>query len=126
MCLDARVVPIDNCAAYQATRAMTIIGTIFLIVGAAVLVVSVCINSRNLSTAGGANTFAAGFFLMIAFAVFYARIFKGNDLDTIASIGWSFILLIVAWPLAIIAGLLGCFASFSSSKAQQGAYEDSE
>jgi len=124
--VDERVVAVDNCSAYQATRAMTIIGTIFLIIGSSVMVVSICINSRNLSTAGGVGTFLGGFFLMIAFAVFYAQIFKGNDLDTIAGIAWSYILLIVAWPLAVIAGLIGCFASFSSSKAQEGDFDDSE
>lgn len=109
-CKDARVRPIDKCSAYQATRAMTIIGTIFLIVGASLLVVSVCVVSANLTTYGAVSTLVAATFLMIAFAVFLGGVFNAGDLGDTAKIDWSFILLIVAWPLALLAGVLAFVA----------------
>lgn len=124
-CLDARVQPIDNCSAYQATRAMTIIGTLFLIMGASILVVSVCITSRELNTAGAVCTLIGGLFLMIGFAVFFDAVF--NPLNEIASIAWSFVLLIIAWPLAILAGLLGITTSFTGAKQPDDQdFEESE
>lgn len=116
VCKDARVKPVNNCSAYQATRAMAIIGTIFLIAGASILVVSIFVTSRNLLSLGALCTFIGGFFLMIAFAVFYDNIFR--RLDDIASIGWSFILLIVAWPLAMLAGLSGIISTMLSPKQE--------
>lgn len=61
---------------------------------------------------------------MIAFAVFIANIYR-NELNEIGSIGYSFILLIVAWPLAIIAAAIGAFASIMAPK-QVAEYEDTE
>lgn len=124
-CKDSLVTPISDCAAYQATRAMTIIGTLFLIAGSSILVVSVCIASKALPTSGAICTFLGGLFLMIAFAVFYQEIFR--DLREIAGIGWSYILLIVAWPLAVVAGLIGMTALFGGSKdAEEADYEESD
>lgn len=96
---------------------MAIIGTIFLVLGSSILVVSVWVSSNSLSIAGTISTLLASVFLMIAFAVFYDRNF--NYLDDIGSIGWSFILLIVAWPLAFVAFLLGIPASLQSEKRDE-------
>lgn len=126
-CKDARVKPVSNCSAYQATRAMTIIGTIFLIAGASVLVVSVFVTSRSLSSSGSLCTFLGGLFLMIAFAVFYDNIVR--PLNDIAGIGWSFILLIIAWPFAILAGLSGIIFTMLSPKQEveeQDEFDDDE
>lgn len=110
-CKKNRVSVIDNCAAYQAVRAMAIIGTIFLIIGSSLLVVSSCFSSKALIRSGAILTFLATLFLMIAFAVWTAEIYRQPGLNDIGKIGWSFILFIVAWPLAFLASLLGCFAA---------------
>lgn len=124
-CEDNRVTPIINCAAYQATRAMTIIGTIFLIAGSSILVVAICIASRVLPSSGAICTFIGGLFLMIGFSIFYSEIF--SPLSDIVDVSWSLILLIVAWPLAIIAGLMGMTAMFAGSKgAERADDEDSD
>lgn len=106
-----RFEPVQNCSAYQATRAMTIIGTLFLIVAASLLVVAVCVDSGALAATGGLMSAIAGIFLMIAFAVFLASVVRQGGIDALGNIGWSFILLIVAWPLCILAAVFGCLAS---------------
>lgn len=120
-CRDDRQVPIQNCAAYQATRVMAVLGTLALIFGASLLVVAACVRSKPLAATGGLLTFLASLALMIAFAVFFANIFK-NGINDIGKIGWSFVLLIVAWPLAFLASLLGCVASAKEAK-DQSAFE---
>lgn len=54
---------------------------------------------------------------MIGFAVFYDNVFR--PLDGIAGIGWSFVLLIIAWPFAILAGLFGIISTMLSPKQQE-------
>lgn len=120
-CLDSRQTPIQNCAAYQATRVMTVLGTMALIFGASLLVVSACVRSKPLAATGGLLTGIASFLLMIAFAVFFSRIFK-NDISSLGKIGWSFVLFIIAWPLAFVASLLGCAATAAEGK-DQSAFE---
>lgn len=122
-CANERVKTIDNCAAYQAVRVLAILGTIFLIVGASLLMVSSCFSSRGLIGSGALLTFLASLLLMIGFAVWIAELYKQPGLDDIGKLGWSFILFIVAWPLALIASLLACLAA-ARSKGQQSAYED--
>lgn len=124
-CQDDRVVAVKNCSAYQAVRAMTIIGTIFLVLGASILVVSVCVTTTKLTTTGAILTLLASLFLMIAFAVFYASIFNTNNLPEQAAIRWSFILLIVSWPLALIASLLG-LASGPGKAESPAEFDESE
>lgn len=125
-CKDARVVSLSNCSALQATRAMIIIGTLFLILGSSVLVVSVCITSQQLTRFGALSTIIASLFLMIAFAVFYEENFR--PLDEIAGIAWSFILLIVGWPIAFLAGIIGLLANVGEPKNDddKGDYDDTE
>jgi PMP-22/EMP/MP20/Claudin tight junction len=120
-CRDDRVVSIKNCAAYQATRVMASLGTLALIFGASLLVVSACVRSKPLAATGGLLTGVASFFLMIAFAVFFSRIYK-NDINKLGKIGWSFVLFIISWPLAFIASLLGCAANAAERK-DQSAFE---
>lgn len=117
-CLDSRFKAITNCAAYQATRVMHIFGTLALILGASLLVVSACVRSKALAASGALLTGIGSFFLMIAFAVFFKEIWKDGSLDSIGKLGWSFILLIVSWPLAFIASLLGCLGAGQTPKNQ--------
>lgn len=116
-CEDARVKPVTSCASYQATRAMVIIGTLFLIAGSAITVVCVFVGASNLISTGALATFLGGLFVMIGFAVFYDNIFR--PIDDIASIGWSFILLIVSWPLAVLAAILAFLSPMLGSKEEE-------
>lgn len=120
-CKDDRYTPVRNCAALQATRVLAVIGTLALIAGASLLVVSACVRSTPLAATGAVLTGVAAFFLMVAFAVFLDRIVK-DEIDTIGKISWSFILFIVAWPLATVSSLLGCAAS-GMNRGKEDAFE---
>lgn len=115
-CMDNRVKPVSNCAAFQATRVMAILGTLALIFGTALLVVSICVMSTALASTGALLTGIGSFLLMIAFAVFHKEIYKDGSLDDIGKLGWSFVLLIIGWPLAFLASLLGCASSAAARK----------
>ena len=124
-CDKTKVKPVSECAGYQATRAFAIMGVIFLILGCSLLCVSICVSSRNISAFGSYSTFFAGILLMIAFAVFQGNVFTAGDLNKIGKIGYSFVLFIIAWPLAILAAVIGIIASMTSSKDSQG-FDDAE
>lgn len=104
---------------------MTIIGTIFLVLGASLQAVSICRSSRGTTLIGSILMFLASVFLMIGFAVFYRNIFVNGPLDEIGHIAWSFILFIIAWPLAFLASILGLLASLSAAK-HGSEFEESE
>lgn len=112
VCLDAPVGALSRCTGYRVVRAFTIIGTLFLILGAAVLLVSICVTSRNLVFLGTLFTSVGALCLMIAFAVFYTDVFRGGQLFEVSSLGWSFVLLIVAWPVAVVGAVIGLLGAF--------------
>lgn len=118
-CQDSRIIPLANCSAYRATRALMILGTLFLIIGAAIFLVSTCVTSQNLTSCGTLITALAGLFLLIAFVVFYVVVFTQSGLNEIANIAWSFVLLIVAWPIAILSVLIGVIAACSTKSKPQ-------
>lgn len=105
---------------------MTVIGAIFLILGAAIMLVTVCVPSSRLTAAGAISTFAAAVFFIIAFAVYLQAVHKNGNMNDIGHIGWSFILLIVAWPIAIIGSVIGLHAAAKSRKEQPTEFDDSE
>jgi peptidoglycan/LPS O-acetylase OafA/YrhL len=115
-CLNSRVAPIRLCAAYQVTRAFTIIGALALILGVSMLIVSNCLASKPLSASGGLITGIAALALMVAFAVFFSNVFKSGPLDPLGNIGWSFVLFLIAWPLCFISCVMGMLA-----RAREGA-----
>jgi PMP-22/EMP/MP20/Claudin tight junction len=122
-CMDNRITPLRLCAAYQVTRAFTLIGIALLILGVSLLIVSNCLASKPLSASGGLVTGIAAFILMIAFAVFFNNVFKGGPLNRLGKIGWSFILFIIAWPLCYIACIMGMFARAREGTDQAYYYE---
>lgn len=125
-CLANRVDSIvNNCIAYTTTRAFTILGTIFLIFGAALFLVSTCVTSRPLVWWGTVLNGLAAIFTMIAFVVFYVFVFQQGNLNVVANMGWSFIMLIVSWPLAVIATMFGVLAALSTP-TKLFDYEESE
>lgn len=124
-CKTDRVGAISNCAAYRTTRAFAILGIICLVFGAAILLVTTCVMSRNLIWIGAFLTGLSALFAMIAFAVFYLSIFKQGDLDDIGAVAWSFIMLIVSWPLATLATLVSIIGALSTPAKSYG-QDDSE
>lgn len=124
-CKRERVWALSNCVAFRVVRAFTIIGTICLILGAAILLVSMCVTSRDLVWWGTVFTGLAALGLLIAFAVFYHHVFVRSGLKAVSSTGYSFIMLVVAWPLAAIAMLLGSLAALSTPSKKHD-NEDSE
>lgn len=124
-CKEAPIGALTNCSAFRTVRAFTIIGTISLIIGAAILLVSMCVTSRNLVWSGTGLTAMATLCLMIAFAVFYVNVFSSSGVAEQSSIGWSFIMLIVSWPLAAVGTLLGVLGALSTPSKPYD-YDDSE
>lgn len=57
---------------------------------------------------------------MISFAVFYNNVFKQGGLNEISDIAWSFVMLIVSWPLAVIATIMGALGAFSTPSKAYG------
>lgn len=110
-CQDERVAPVKSCVSYQVVRAMLIIGIIFLVGGAATQVVSLLTVKRALAMLAGFVVFIAGLFIMVAFAVFYSENWRKSGLSSIGGLGYSFILVVVSWPLALTAGLISCCAA---------------
>lgn len=101
-----------------------VLGTLILIIGAATLLVATCVTSQNLVWFGTVCIFVAALFLMIAFAIFYNNVFKQTGLKDVASIAWSFVMLIVSWPLAIVAGILGILGAVSTPSKPYGMDDD--
>lgn len=125
-CKREKVEAISNCTAFRVVRAFTIIGTISLIIGAAILLVSMCVTSRDLVWWGTGFTFMAGLGLLIAFAVFYNYVFVSSGMKQVANIGYSLVMLIVSWPLAIVGALIGTLAALSTPSKPYDYEEDSE
>lgn len=125
-CQESVVSPLSSkCTAYRATRALTVLGTVALVVGAAIFLVSTCITSKMLVWTGTAFTALATILVMCSFAVFYGTVFRGQSLNGFASLGWSFIMLIISWPLAGLAAVIGLLAAFATpSRAYD--YDESE
>lgn len=121
-CKRDRVGAISNCAAYRSTRAFTIIGLILLVFGAAILLVTTCITSRRLIWSGSILTGLSAIFTMIAFVIFYTVVFRQGELDEVGTIAWSFIMLIVSWPLATLAMIFSIIGALSTP----GKVDDSE
>lgn len=124
-CKKDRVGAISNCAAYRSTRAFTVLGLIALVFGAAILLVTTCVTSRRLVWSGSILTGVSALFTMIAFVIFYMAVFREGDLDNVGTIAWSFIMLIISWPLATLAMILSIIGALSTP-GKSDDYEDSE
>lgn len=125
-CQDDPVQPLANkCTAFRTTRAFTILGTLFLVFGAALLLVSTCMTSSRLVWSATVFNAVAVIFALLSFVVFYLGVFKPNALPSVANMGWSFIMLIVAGPLAFFATIFSGLGAMSTPTKQYG-YEESE
>ena len=123
-CKRAPVSSLKVCGAYQALRALTVLGTIFLVIGSALLVVAICVEARTLTAIGAAFTFLGALLLCAAFAVFLKNVFRDAALPDIANEGWSYILTVAAWVVAVFASILGLLgASITGAKEDDIEYE---
>lgn len=110
-CLRRRVAPIHNCVAFQFVRLFVVIATVLMLLGVCAQFVSVIAIKRSLAMLAGIIVFASSLFVLIAFGIFYSEEWLKPSLRTIASIGWSFYLIIAAGPIALLGGILSCFAA---------------
>lgn len=112
----------SQCAAFQATRALAVLGVFFSILATTLLFVSLCVMARLFAAIGAVCALASAAILLIAFAVFQALIINATFMNTVAHRGFSFVLLIAAWVIAVFAGLIGCLGAFGGgSKGDAGA-----
>ncbi|KAK1859148.1 hypothetical protein I4F81_001745 [Pyropia yezoensis] len=112
-CRDAKVALADaSCGAYQATRVLVCLGMIALVMGTSLLVVASCVSSGRVGASGAGATLLASLLLCIAFVVFYVKAYAGVEgAADWAKLGWSFVLLIIAWPVAAVAAVLGALGA---------------
>jgi hypothetical protein len=107
-CLDTRMVPLVNCTAYQFVRAFICMGIIIMIIGTSTQYVSMLTMNRTLAAVAGVVLFVAGIFVMIGFSIFYGQEFAKNGISSISSIGYSLVLVIIAWPIMLLSGIISC------------------
>lgn len=110
-CLDRRVRPVTNCTAYQVVRAFVCMGILIMVFGVSTQLVSLVTVNRSLAMLAGLSIFTAGLFIMTAFAVFYSENWVKPGLSGIGHTGYSFTLVVVAWPLSLVSGLISCCAA---------------
>lgn len=125
-CKDTRMKPVTNCTAFQFVRAFICVGIFFLVIGAASQLVSLLTNNRTLAAVAGVIIFFSGLVAMAGFAIFYIEEFVKNGVRHIAKIGYSLLLVIIAWPLTLVAGVLSCCAaSIGIQKHEKSDYSSS-
>lgn len=125
-CQDHPVQPLEGkCSAFRTTRAFTILGTLFVVIGAALLLVSTCVTSSRLVWSATVFNAVAVIFTILAFVVFFLAVIRAEDLSSVTNMGVSFILLITTIPLVFIASVLAALGALSTPTKQYG-NEDSE
>lgn len=110
-CLETRLAPIVHCVSFQVVRVFVLLGLLLMVCGVCTQLVSLLMVKRSLAMLGGLILFTSGLFVMTAFAIFYRNGWADSALGGIARRGYSYNLVTACWPLAIIAGLLSCFAA---------------
>jgi PMP-22/EMP/MP20/Claudin tight junction len=110
-CLDSRVVPLTNCIAYQFVRAFICLAILIMIIGTSAQLMSLLTSNRTLAAVAGVVVFIAGILTMIGFSIFYGQEFASNGISGIGSMGYSLVLVIVAWPCMLVSGILSCCAA---------------
>lgn len=126
-CMPATIGAIaTSCMAFRVVRAFTILATIFLVFGAALLLVATCVTSRPLLWAASVLNFLAVICLCLSFVVFYVVVFQKSGVNGIAKLSWSFIMLVVSWPLAAIATLFSILSALATPAKPYDEYEASE
>eukprot|EP00123_Amoebidium_parasiticum_P001513 comp12625_c0_seq1/m.7667 comp12625_c0_seq1/g.7667 ORF comp12625_c0_seq1/g.7667 comp12625_c0_seq1/m.7667 type:complete len:216 (-) comp12625_c0_seq1:519-1166(-) len=113
VCVTYPIWALDNCAAYQATRAFAIMALSFTFFGAISLgAASGFLDSMRFGRSGGLITSIGGIFGMMAMAIFVGSIYNGTgtngqDINSVFKLDWSFGVFTAGWALCFIAGLLG-------------------
>lgn len=110
-CLERRVAAVRNCVAYQVVRAFVVVGVFLAMIGTATQLVSLVTADRTLAMLAGVALFVGGIAVMTGFAVFYVEEVGKSRLLEFGRIGYSLILVIVGWPLALVAGMISCLAA---------------
>lgn len=59
----------------------------------------------------GLVVFAGGLLVVVAFAIFYSELWIKSELSLISHRGYSLILIIICIPLALVGGVISCFAA---------------
>lgn len=107
---------VPRCAAFQATRALSVAGLFFSILGTTLLFVSLCAMARLFAASGAACALLATVCLVIAFALFFGLIVNMDGMHFVARRGYSISLLITAWVVAFAAGLAACLGALGAHK----------
>jgi hypothetical protein len=107
-CKDTRMKPLTKCAGFQFVRVLLCLAVLFMLIGTSAQLVCVVTLNRSLAAMSGIIVFVSGFLVMVGFSVFYSEEFSKNHIHTIASIGYSLILVAIAWPLMFLSGIISC------------------
>eukprot|EP00171_Calliarthron_tuberculosum_P011927 IDg11927t1 len=107
-CQRGRVYAIPRCVAFQLARLAFLVAGVFAVFGVAVQLVAAVATSRTLAMLAGIGLFTSGLFMVVGFAVFYAEEFARGGVHAVASMGWSLWLIVFAWPLALLSGVISC------------------
>lgn len=110
-CLERKMAAVRNCIAYQVVRAFVVAGMLAVMIGIATQLVSLVTVNRTLAMLAGVTLFFGGLLVMIGFAVFYVEEVGKSGLLEFGRVGYSLILVIVGWPMVLVAGLISCFAA---------------
>jgi len=103
-----------HCAAFQVSRITACIGLFLLVVAATCLASAFAVTNRGFAAVGGLASALGALAMVVATSVFYAHQMgagAGLGVDGLASIGYSFWLVMAAAPLALLAAVGACAAA---------------
>lgn len=103
-----------HCAAFQVTRIFACIGLVLLVVATTCMASAFVAVNRGFAAVGGLASILGALATIIATSVFYAHQMSkssGLGVDGLASIGWSFWLLMASAPLSVLAAVGACAAA---------------
>lgn len=103
-----------HCAAFQVSRIFACIGLALLVVATTCMASAFVAINRGFAAVGGLCSILAALATIIATSVFYAHQMSkssGLGVDGLASIGWSFWLLMASAPLSVFAAVGACAAA---------------
>lgn len=120
-CMKKKVAPLaGKCAAFQAVRALSVIGAFLSIAGSVFLLATLCAFKKAFGGSGSACTLLGALAMMIAFAVFLGAVFNAGGLSTVAKLGWSYKLLIAAWVIGILSAILASAGTAAGDSGKKG------
>lgn len=110
-CKDDPVYPIKKCGLFQFVRIVIVLGLVLLLFGCCAQVVSLITVKRSLAMLAGIVVFISALLIVVGFAVFYTEIWIKSGLANISTRGYSLFLVIISFPLALVGGVISCFAA---------------